>query len=64
MIRINGEMQDLAGKTVCEAIEIMDYAKKRVVVELNGEIIPRDAYEQTILYDGDNVEVVTMVAGG
>ena len=64
MVQINGEMKDLAGKSVHEALDIMDFAEKRVVVELNGEIVPRDAYGETVLGDGDTVEVVSFVGGG
>ncbi len=35
-----------------------------VAVELNGEIVPRDQFQQTFLKPGDLVEVVTLVGGG
>jgi thiamine biosynthesis protein ThiS len=35
-----------------------------VVVEHNGEIVPRDRYPDIILLDGDNLEIVQMMAGG
>jgi thiamine biosynthesis protein ThiS len=36
----------------------------RVVVQLNGEIIPRDEYAQANLFQGSRLEIVTLVGGG
>jgi thiamine biosynthesis protein ThiS len=33
-------------------------------VERNGEIVPRDRYEECELRDGDVIEVVHFVGGG
>ena len=32
--------------------------------EINGEIVPKAQYAQTVLKDGDSVEVVSFVGGG
>lgn len=37
---------------------------RMVVVEQNGEIVPRDRYEETQIADGDTLEIVQMMAGG
>ena len=36
----------------------------RVAVELNRNIVPRDAWEATSLSDGDRLEIVQFVGGG
>lgn len=36
----------------------------RVAVELNGDIVPKAQYSDTIFKDGDSVEVVSFVGGG
>ena len=36
----------------------------RVAVELNREIVSRDAWPQTALRDGDKLEIVHFVGGG
>jgi thiamine biosynthesis protein ThiS len=33
-------------------------------VILNGSLVPRSAYERTVLQEGDTVEVLQSVAGG
>jgi sulfur carrier protein len=37
---------------------------KKVAVERNGEIIPRSLHPQTLVQDGDELEIVVAVGGG
>lgn len=64
MVTINGEKLPYEGKTVARILEENSCNGKRVAVERNGLIVPRAAYETTILQDGDTVEVVRFVGGG
>ena len=64
MIKVNGEMMDMDGKTVAELLEAVDAGSQRVAVELNMDIVPRASYGETVLKDGDSVEVVRFVGGG
>nr|WP_294680568.1 sulfur carrier protein ThiS [uncultured Anaerotignum sp.] len=64
MVKINGESLAAAGKTVADYLETTDFNPKRIAVERNGEIVPKAAYNETILQDGDVVEVVNFVGGG
>lgn len=64
MVKINGEMLDKDGKSVSEVLSEMNINVKQVAVELNEEIVPKVKYDETILKDGDVVEVVRFVGGG
>ncbi|MBR5682251.1 MAG: sulfur carrier protein ThiS [Ruminococcus sp.] len=64
MVKINGEMLDKNGKSVSEVLSEMGISGQRVAVELNEEIVPKAKYDETILKDGDSVEVVRFVGGG
>ena len=64
MVKINGELFDKDGKTVSEMLADMDISSQRVAVELNEEIVPKAKYGETVLKDGDKVEVVRFVGGG
>lgn len=64
MVKINGVEQDVAGKTVAQYLAGTDYVLGRVAVERNGEIVPKSQYAETVLADGDSVEVVSFVGGG
>jgi thiamine biosynthesis protein ThiS len=37
---------------------------QRVAVEVNGDIVPLRRHAETMLQDGDSVEIVTFVQGG
>lgn len=37
---------------------------QRVIAEVNGEIVKSQQWEQTILKDGDALELVSFVGGG
>ena len=64
MVKINGEELNIAGKTVAEYLATTSYAPKRIAVERNGDIVPKAQYGETVLQDGDSVEVVSFVGGG
>ncbi len=64
MVKINGEMLDKDGMTVTAVLADMGTGAQRVAVELNENIVPKAAYDSTVLKDGDVVEVVRFVGGG
>ena len=64
MVKVNGEMLDLAGKTVMDYISTTNYDPKRIAVERNGDIVFKSQYSTTILEDGDSIEIVGFVGGG
>ncbi|TXE80316.1 sulfur carrier protein ThiS [Campylobacter peloridis] len=61
---INGQKLEL------KELKFMDYVKEKqlkiefIALELNGEIIPRDKFENLILKENDKAEIVTFVGGG
>lgn len=65
MITINGTpLIQTEGSTLLELLQKQNYRTERVAVELNGEIVPKAAFGQTVLKDGDRLEVVSFVGGG
>ena len=64
MVKINGEEKNAAGKSVSEYLEENGFDVKRIAVELGGDILPKSQYENTILQDGDTLEIVSFVGGG
>lgn len=64
MVKINGEEQNLAGCTISAVLSDAGFDPGRVAVERNGEIVPKRLYDETILADGDSVEIVGFVGGG
>lgn len=64
MVKINGHNCEKAGISVSDYLEQEKYNVKHIVVEYNLEIIPKEQYAQTILKDGDEVEIVSFMGGG
>lgn len=65
MIKINGvEVAIRESMTLLELLEEKQYSMARIAVELNEAIVPKKAYADTILRDGDVLEVVSFVGGG
>ena len=64
MVQINGAAVDAAGKTLAQYLAQAGCDAKRIAVERNGEIVPKARYGETVLADGDTVEVVSFVGGG
>lgn len=64
MVKINGEFLDIDGKTLAEYLTAAGFDQRRVAVERNGAIVPKAAYAETVLSDGDSLEVVSFVGGG
>lgn len=64
MLIINGEQVQADGKTLLEYLEENNYGLKRIAVECNGQIVPKQAYADKVLNDGDKIEIVSFVGGG
>lgn len=64
MVRINGETRQFQPISISKMLEMEQFDSQKVVVERNMEIVPRSQYEETILSDGDEIEVVSFVGGG
>ena len=47
-----------------EYLATTNYDSKRIAIECNGDIVPKAQYGETVLKDGDSIEVVSFVGGG
>ncbi|MEM1441167.1 MAG: sulfur carrier protein ThiS [Verrucomicrobiota bacterium] len=65
-ITLNGKLRELDGDefTVTDFVKSLDLGEQPVLVELNGEAILVREFDQHHVRDGDEVEVIRMVAGG
>ena len=65
MITVNGKQIQLTSEmSVADYLEQNNYQINRIAVEMNEEILPKYSYSETMLKDGDSMEVVTFVGGG
>lgn len=64
MIKINGQSIDQDKIYLRKYLLENEYEITRIAVERNEEIVPKAAYDETVLKDGDIVEIVSFVGGG
>lgn len=64
MICINGEKIEKEEIKLSSYLEENGINPQRIAVELNGEILPKVQYSNTVLKNGDVVEIVNFVGGG
>jgi sulfur carrier protein len=63
-ITVNGKKKSVSPMSVLQFLESIGIDQRRVAVEYNLDILPKDTYEKTILKDGDRLEIVHFVGGG
>jgi len=64
-ITVNGENRHYEEElTLSELVNSIGLSEKHVVIEYNLEPLERERYESTRVKDGDNIEIVAMMAGG
>lgn len=64
MLKINGQDVEASGVTLAQYLADAGYNLVRIAVERNGEIVPKSKYAETVLAEGDCVEIVNFVGGG
>ncbi len=63
-ITVNGDTREVApDTTVTSLLEQLKLQPRNVAVELNRRLLRSDRYD-TVLAEGDSVEIVTFVGGG
>ncbi len=64
-VTINGRNLELFEPISLEHyIEERGLAGRRLAAAHNGDVVPRDDYAETIINDGDTLEIVRPVGGG
>lgn len=64
-ITVNGKSMALDdGATVRDLLDRMALPGGPMAVEVNRDIVPKARHVETVLREGDRVEVVTLVGGG
>ena len=64
-ITVNAEPHEHpAPLSVADLLKSLRTDPKRVAVEVNGEVAPREEHASRVLTDGDRVEIVGPVGGG
>jgi sulfur carrier protein len=64
-VTVNGTVHHFEQSLEVSALlSTLNLSDKKVAVERNGEIVPKSAHANTVLADGDRLEIVVAVGGG
>ena len=67
-IKVNGEQREIdlmqENALLSETLKSMGYKPNTIVVELNNLIVNSKKWDDVIIKDGDNLEIVSIVGGG
>ena len=64
-IYINGERRQVGeGTTVRSLLRDLSLPETRVAVERNRSLVRKTEFDDTVLGEGDRIEIVTFVGGG
>jgi sulfur carrier protein len=63
-LTINGETQEVSATTVFELLQELGLHPRGTIVERNLEIVDLASYGETMLANGDVLELVRLVGGG
>jgi len=64
-LTVNGQPRAVAAPMTCAGLlALLDLSGRRIACERNGEIVPRSRLADTLLADGDSLEIVVAVGGG
>lgn len=63
-VTVNGQSITTSAQTLTGLIAELSLSGASLVAEVNGTIIPSDAYAETILAENDAIELVRFVGGG
>ena len=64
-IQLNGNAYQISsGMNLNELLNNLKIQKKKVAIEVNGEIVEKNKYSSLILNKNDKVEIVHFIGGG
>jgi len=50
--------------TVSDMLEVKRFTYKMRIIKINGVLIQKDRYDETLIHSGDNVQMLYLMSGG
>ncbi len=64
-VKINGDPHSLENAlSLCDLLTKFEIEEDKVAVEHNLAIVPKSTFDQVMVDDGDNLEIVHFIGGG
>ncbi len=64
LITFNGTQQQTTSDTLAELLQRLQANTSQSAVAVNQNFVPRSQYAQTLINDGDYIELLTPMQGG
>jgi sulfur carrier protein len=58
------EAFDKEEMSLAELIELKKFSFKLIIYKVNGKLVKKEEYENTIIRHGDSVQAIHMISGG
>ena len=64
-VKINGDTHNLENAlSLCDLLARLEIEEDKVAIEHNLAIVPKSTFDQVMVDDGDNLEIVHFIGGG
>lgn len=64
-VSLNGEVRELPKEIDLKTmVDLFSFPDKRIAVEINEMVVRRGDWSETIIKDGDRIEIIHFVGGG
>lgn len=63
-VTVNGERREVAATHVTDLLGELDYSGTHLAIAVNYDVVPRARWDETLLKDGDQIEILTPRQGG
>jgi sulfur carrier protein len=65
-ILLNNRKEEFSNKSISitEMLFLKKFSFKMRIIKINGVLISKEKYDSTIIYDGDNVQMLYLMSGG
>jgi sulfur carrier protein len=60
----NPETLEKGNCTVEDLLKIKNFTFKMLIVKINGKLVKKEEYENAIISEGDDVNVLHLISGG
>ena len=60
----NPETFETEKLTISELLKIKNFTFKMLIIKINGVLVKKEAYDTTMVSDGDDVNVLHLISGG
>ncbi len=63
-VKINGNLKEVSSSNLLEILKELGFDHQRYVVVLNENIVPKSQVAETLVNEGDDIEILTIMGGG